>query len=201
MAKYVMTAKRKAALRKAQLVSARKRRGKGNKKLAKAHRRSSRNAKIVLATGGLAGAAAMAGAMYYTRKTARGGPKPKKVSHSAVVARMNLDNAISNAQRTLNRTRRGAPRSNSLKAVGYSFGYQANYAAAKARRPRRGAPSSRSEKAGSARIRFDHARLKPYWRQQDAVWKAKKKRGLFKTAHAKAKYRRRNEAKRKKKNR
>jgi hypothetical protein len=58
---YRMTPARKAALRKAQRVSARKRRGKGKGKLAAANRRATRNRNIALATGGLAGAAALAG--------------------------------------------------------------------------------------------------------------------------------------------
>lgn len=58
---YKMTARRRAALRKAQAASARKRRGKGKGKLAKANRRATRNRNIAMATGGLAGAAALAG--------------------------------------------------------------------------------------------------------------------------------------------
>lgn len=108
MAKYVMTAKRKAALRKAQAVSARKRRGKGNGKLAKAHRRSSRNAKIALATGGLA-LASMGVAGAYARKTARGGPKPKKLNHSTARASLSgslsLGDVLNNRSMSLNQVR------------------------------------------------------------------------------------------------
>jgi len=45
------TAKQRAALRKAQIASARKRRGKGKGKLAAAHRRSRRNAQIATGAG------------------------------------------------------------------------------------------------------------------------------------------------------
>lgn len=65
---YQMTAARRRALRKAQLASARKRRGKGKGKLAAANRRATRNKRIALATGGLAGAA-MAAGFYSNRKT------------------------------------------------------------------------------------------------------------------------------------
>ena len=58
---YRMTPARRAALRKAQRISARKRRGKGKGKLAAANRRARRNRNIALATGGLAGAAMLAG--------------------------------------------------------------------------------------------------------------------------------------------
>lgn len=58
---YRMTAARRAALRRAQAASARKRRGKGKGKLAAANRRATRNKRIALAAGGLAGAAALAG--------------------------------------------------------------------------------------------------------------------------------------------
>ena len=61
MANYRMTPKRRAALRKAQKISARKRRGKGKGKLAAANRRATRNKRIALATGGLFGAAMAAG--------------------------------------------------------------------------------------------------------------------------------------------
>jgi hypothetical protein len=76
MAAYRMTAARKAALRKAQAASARKRRGKGRGKLAKANRSASRNKRIaiVAATGGLALAATGVAGAYYAKKTASGGP-------------------------------------------------------------------------------------------------------------------------------
>ena len=61
---YRMTPARRAALRKAQAASARRRRGKGRGKLAAANRRATRNKRIALATGGLAGAAALAGGVY-----------------------------------------------------------------------------------------------------------------------------------------
>lgn len=61
---YKMTAARRRALRKAQAASARKRRGKGKGKLAAANRRAVRNKRIAMATGGLAGAAALAGYKY-----------------------------------------------------------------------------------------------------------------------------------------
>lgn len=79
------TAKQKAALRKAQLASARKRRGKGKGKLAKANRTASRARKVavVAATGGLALAAVGVAGAYYARKTAGGGPKAKKINHSS----------------------------------------------------------------------------------------------------------------------
>lgn len=78
-----MTPKRKAALRKAQKASARKRRGKGNGKLAAAHRRARRNARIAVGiNAGLAGVAmAAVGSAYYTRKVASGGPPSKKISY------------------------------------------------------------------------------------------------------------------------
>ena len=58
---YQMTPARRRALRKAQAASARKRRGKGKGKLAAANRRATRNKRIAQATGGLAGAAILAG--------------------------------------------------------------------------------------------------------------------------------------------
>lgn len=82
---HTMTPKRRAALRKAQLASARKRRGKGKGKLAAANRtisKQKRRVAVVAATGGLALAAAgVAGAMY-ARKTAGGGPKAPKHNYS-----------------------------------------------------------------------------------------------------------------------
>lgn len=82
---HTMTAARKAALRKAQMASARKRRGKGKGKLAKANRSATRNRRIavVAATGGLALAAAGVAGAYYVRKTAGGGPKAKKMVYTA----------------------------------------------------------------------------------------------------------------------
>lgn len=61
MATHRMTPARRAALKKAQMASARKRRGHGKGKLAAANRRATRNRNIALAAGGLAGAAALAG--------------------------------------------------------------------------------------------------------------------------------------------
>ena len=57
---YRMTPARRRALRKAQMASARKRRGKGKGKLAAANRRATRNKRIAMATGGLAGAYVLA---------------------------------------------------------------------------------------------------------------------------------------------
>ena len=192
------TAKQKAALRKAQLASARKRKGKG--------KFSAKNRRRAKAVGGAVAVGAM---MYasYRLKSGRAFHKATSKDHSArtsraVASRMRLDDAVSNAEKTLARTSRrrgGPPRSQSLEAAGNAFLTQARWKV-KPPKPRKGgAPSSRSEKAGSARIHFDHARIKPGLRRDNAMWKAKKKRGLFKTAHSKAKYRRRNEAKRKKK--
>lgn len=81
---YVMTAARKAALRKAQLASARKRRGRGKGKLARANRAATRNKRIavVAATGGLALAATGVAGAYYAKKVISGGPKPRKINHS-----------------------------------------------------------------------------------------------------------------------
>jgi hypothetical protein len=64
---YTMTPARKAALRKAQRASARKRRGKGKGKLAQAHRRARRNAKISMAANGLVLVGA-AGALTYSNR-------------------------------------------------------------------------------------------------------------------------------------
>lgn len=97
MAKYVMTPKRKTALRKAQAVSARKRRGKGKGKLAKANRSTNkaRRVAIVAATGGLALAATGVAGAYYARKTAGGGPKAPKINHSrSTVPAMSRHNAL-----------------------------------------------------------------------------------------------------------
>ena len=73
MANRVRTAKQKAALRKAQRASARKRRGKGKGKLAAANRRATRNRRIAIGAGLAAGAAI--GAVAYTN---RGGPAGRK---------------------------------------------------------------------------------------------------------------------------
>lgn len=72
MAAYRMTPARRRALRKAQMASARKRRGKGKGKLAAANRRATRNKRIAIGTGLAAGAAI--GAVVYTN---RGGPAGK----------------------------------------------------------------------------------------------------------------------------
>lgn len=60
------TAKQRKALRKAQLASARKRKGQPNKRLADAHARSRRNAKIIVNTGLVA--TAVVGAAIATHK-------------------------------------------------------------------------------------------------------------------------------------
>lgn len=92
MAAYRMTAARKSALRKAQMASARKRRGKGKGKLAKANRTATRNKRIavVAATGGLALAATGVAGAYYAKKLASGGPKRKTVANNKVYFDANL---------------------------------------------------------------------------------------------------------------
>lgn len=120
---YKMTPKRRAALRKAQLASARKRRGRGKGKLAKANRSSTRNRRIavVAATGGLALAAAgVAGAMY-ARKTASGGPRKKTVASSSKVSlgqsrAGSLTTRVGNKRTRLRNSRRSAQRFNGIMA-------------------------------------------------------------------------------------
>lgn len=65
MAVHRMTPARRAALKKAQLASARKRRGHGKGKLAAANRKSRRNARIAVGVGAVA-AAGTIGAVAYT---------------------------------------------------------------------------------------------------------------------------------------
>ena len=93
---YRMTPARKAALRKAQAASARKRRGKGKGKLGAANRRARRNRNIALATGGLAGAAALAGysvGSYQAVSTGRGQKRARKLFVMPVVkASMKVSN-------------------------------------------------------------------------------------------------------------
>lgn len=133
---YRMTPKRKAALRKAQLASARKRRGKGKGKLASANRKNSRMKRrvaLVAATGGLLGGAIGVAGAYYARKIAGGGPKAPKMSHSNS-SRASLERSVQQLSSNVGRVERqlrgagrvGAPRSKSLKAVGYAFSTQ-NY--------------------------------------------------------------------------
>lgn len=110
MAAYRMTAARKTALRKAQAASARKRRGKGRGKLAKANRSATRNKRIavVAATGGLALAAAGVAGSYYARKTASGGPmnprwdrQTKTSIRRARASRARIASRVSNVRRRL----------------------------------------------------------------------------------------------------
>lgn len=68
MAAYKMTPKRRAALKKAQAASARKRRGKGSGKLAKANRSNTRLKKAMKYTAIGVGAAAAVGYGVYARK-------------------------------------------------------------------------------------------------------------------------------------
>ena len=108
---HVMTPKRRAALKKAQTVSARKRRGHGKGKLAKANKTISRQRKVALvaATGGLALAAAGVAGHYYVRKTAGGGPKQKKINHGTSKVAGHTSNAPMmtrhNALRVVSQTR------------------------------------------------------------------------------------------------
>lgn len=88
---YKMTPARRAALKKAQAASARKRKGKKNPKLAAAHRRSKRNVKIAL--GVQAGVLAAGVGTYYAMNR-----KPKKVDYSK--ARVEARNRI-NRRRAL----------------------------------------------------------------------------------------------------
>lgn len=90
---YKMTPARRAALKKAQAASARKRKGKKNSTLAKAHARSRRNAKVIAATGGLALAAAGVAGAYYAQPNRKGNKKP------------NYDNARKEARNRINRRR------------------------------------------------------------------------------------------------
>lgn len=69
---YTMTPARRAALRKAQKASARKRRGKGTGKLAAANRRARRNRNVAIGMGGLVAATAGTAA-YYNRNDIKKG--------------------------------------------------------------------------------------------------------------------------------
>ena len=68
---YRMTPKRRAALKRAQAISARKRRGKGRGKLASANRRITRQKRVAVAIGALAGigAAAYLGSRHRSNRT------------------------------------------------------------------------------------------------------------------------------------
>jgi hypothetical protein len=167
----VRTAKQKAALRKAQLASARKRRGKG---------KGRKGLKYA------AGAAVIAGAGFaaYRASKRRKSSSSKQTDYGSIRYALDHPTIVNSSSPELNRAMRkagrtGAPSSRSLKAVGYAFGHQANYAASKAKR---------IDSATRAR----HKR-------EDAMWKAMKKRGMTQTGHSKAKYRRKNEARAKKK--
>ena len=222
------TAKQKAALKKAQLVSARKRKGKGNSKskaarIAKNRRRAKQNAVISFGVAGAAAASiiysnrrsrkmayanARANATDYAARArqsrARANAAYERLRRNRDYARARYEETIRDADNLLGPRRvpstRGPGRPLSPQ-LALPVGRSARGGPPKPKPRKGGAPSSRSEKAGSARIRFDHARLKPHFRRQDAIWRAKKKRGLFTTGHyhSKAKFRRRNEAKRKKK--
>lgn len=76
---YRMTPARRAALKKAQKASARKRRGKGKGKLAAANRRATRNRNLAMATGGLA--LVGAGGMAYASR----GQMKKAISNNPTV--------------------------------------------------------------------------------------------------------------------
>lgn len=200
------TAKQRAALRKAQLASARKRRGKGKGKLAKANRSATRSRRIaaVAATGGLALAAAGVAGAYYARKTAGGGPKAPKLSYgmnwvgkSGRVTRISppkrsVDPGFS---RRMGKTFTGDP--------GFSMRPSKPFTGDPGFTRRVGAPRSGSVRGHGSRIGFDRARYakedRARFQREDAMWRAKKKRGLLKNTHSKAKYRRRNAAKAKKK--
>ena len=77
---YRMTPKRRAALKRAQAISARKRRGKGRGKLASANRRITRQKRVAVAIGALAGigAAAYLGNKHRGRLTKGSGPSASK---------------------------------------------------------------------------------------------------------------------------
>lgn len=79
---YRMTPARKAALRKAQKASARRRRGKGKGKLAAANRRARRNGRIAVIAGGAALAVGAGAATYsnrdYLKKQAAKNPHIRK---------------------------------------------------------------------------------------------------------------------------
>lgn len=80
MARHAMTPARRAALKKAQMISARKRRGKGKGKLASANRTLDRRRRRAGIAAGVIGATLVAGgAAYagrsYVKKVASGGPK------------------------------------------------------------------------------------------------------------------------------
>jgi hypothetical protein len=101
----VRTAKQKAALRKAQLASARKRKGKGKARPVARSGRSRGRTALKYA----AGAAVITGAGYAgyraskRRKTASTSSKDYAARNARVVSRMKLDDAIQKAERDLNR--------------------------------------------------------------------------------------------------
>jgi hypothetical protein len=148
----IRTAKQKAALRKAQLASARKRKGKG--------KFSAKNRRRAKAVGGAVAVGAM---MYasYRLKSGRAFHKAASKDHSAktrraVASRMRLDDAVSNAERTLARTSRrrgGPPRSQSLEAAGNAFLTHHRWKS-KPPKARKGAPRSKSARANNARTNF-----------------------------------------------
>lgn len=103
------TAKQRAALRKAQLASARKRRGKGKGKLAKANRSATRSRRMAaVATGGLALAAAGIAGAYYAKSR-----KPKsnyfgKYTGSTVVGQNKSKTGSRRSGASLSRSKAGS---------------------------------------------------------------------------------------------
>ena len=190
----IRTAKQKAALRKAQLVSARKRKGKGKKRGVKSHLKK-HGAKYAAIGVVAAGAASFYAYKSRSKKSKTANKKNKSTSK----ARVSTPKPSS---------RRGAPRSTSLKAVGYKFGYHANLAAHRASKTaastprRRGAPKSTSSRARGTAMSFSSGYASEQGRKQHAVQsrdyarhriadKARRKRGLGGYIPSKAKHDRR----------
>lgn len=207
--KAARTAKQKAALRKAQLVSARKRKGRGKAKKSKGGSSRRRRAALVAATGGLALAAAGVAGAYYVRKVAKGGPK--SIGSTVVNSSSpELNRAMRKARRT------GPPRSNSLKAVGYAFDTQNRWSIKKSNgRKGRSRPSSidpgfilKPSKPFTGDPKFSIKPSKPFTgdpgftinlARHRMADKANRKRGLDGYIPSKAKFdRRRTKAQRKK---
>lgn len=202
--RYVMTPARRAALKRAQLISARKRKGKGKK--------LSTGQKVAI---GAAGAVTV-GAIAYGAHKGAGKYKAHKVSKIRSDARKRIASRPKRAPkaRVTPRVRRkpgtGPPKSQSLDAVGKTFLTTMGMRDAAKRNRRKvrkgGPPKSKSRKATSARKKFasankvarDRREAKALARHR-AADKARRQRGLDGYIPGKAKHdRRRSKADRKK---
>ncbi len=202
--RYVMTPARRAALKRAQLISARKRKGKGKK--------LSTGQKVAI---GAAGAVTV-GAIAYGANKGAGKYKAHKVSKIKADARKRIAARPKRAPKpkaTVSPRRKpgtGPPRSQSLDAVGKTFLTTMGMrdAAKKSKRKVRksGPPKSKSRKATSARKKFsaankvarDRREAKALARHR-AEDRARRKRGLGGYTPSKAKHdRRRSKTARKK---